>query len=347
MYKNGERVMAWVAKVESVIKHPNADALDICMVGGWKCVTRKDEFEPGESVVYISIDSWVPHELAPFLSKGKEPREFNGVKGERLRTIKLRNEISQGLILPVSVITQDGVNGQEYPFIEGSDVTELLGIQKYEAPIPVQLSGMARGIFPSEIPRTDQERIQNLRAEVTEAFQRKLTFTIEEKLEGTSCTFYLAKDGDFHVCSRNFSLKHDGTNTYWVIADELGIEDLMRKHDLYGYAIQGEICGPGIQGNIYGLSKPTFYVFDVYSTDTGKHLVPIHRIGLVSRLGLNTVPVLSTYSELGTDNIDELLKDADGSSKLNPKVLREGLVFKESNGGMTFKVISNEYLSRQ
>ena len=125
MYKNGERVMAWVAKVESVIKHPNADTLDICMVGGWKCVTRKDEFEPGELVVYISIDSWVPHELAPFLSRGKEPREFNGVKGERLRTIKLRNEISQGLILPVSVITQDGVNGQEYPFIEGSDVTEL------------------------------------------------------------------------------------------------------------------------------------------------------------------------------------------------------------------------------
>ncbi len=91
--------MAWIARIDNVEKHPNADALDICTIGGWKVVTKLGVFNAGQLAVYFSIDSWIPHELAPFLSNGKEPREFESVKGERLRTIKLRGTCSQGLLL--------------------------------------------------------------------------------------------------------------------------------------------------------------------------------------------------------------------------------------------------------
>ena len=100
MYRDGERMMAWVATIDQVQNHPNADRLDLCRVGGWQVVTLRDEYKEGDRVIYISIDSWVPTEIAPFLSKGQEPRVYEGVKGERLRTIKLRGELSQGLILP-------------------------------------------------------------------------------------------------------------------------------------------------------------------------------------------------------------------------------------------------------
>ena len=148
--EHGKRKMAWIAKIDKVVKHPEADSLDICTVGGWQCVTKLGEYKQGDLVVYVSIDSWIPHELAPFLSKGNEPREYNGVKGERLRTIKLRGTLSQGLILPTTGKTP--LTG------EGDDLTEFLGIQKWEKPIPAQLSGLVRGNFPDQVPKTDQER---------------------------------------------------------------------------------------------------------------------------------------------------------------------------------------------
>ena len=161
MYKDGKRMMAWIAKIDEVQKHPNADSLDICTVGGWKCVTKLGEFKQNDLAVYVSIDSWIPTELAPFLSKGTEPREYNGVKGERLRTVKLRGQLSQGLLLPCEVIPDDGCRETV-----GPDVTELLGIQKWEAPVPAQLAGQVKGNFPTAVPKTDQERVQNLKKEV-------------------------------------------------------------------------------------------------------------------------------------------------------------------------------------
>ena len=102
MYKDGERIMAWIAKIDQVEKHPDADSLDICTVGGWKCVTKLGEYKQGDLAVYISIDSWIPNSIAPFLTKvGQYPKVYNGVEGQILRTIRLRGQISQGLLLPV------------------------------------------------------------------------------------------------------------------------------------------------------------------------------------------------------------------------------------------------------
>lgn len=101
MYKDGNRMMAWVSKIVDIKPIENADQIVAYRVGGWWVVDKKDAYSIGDMVVYVSIDSWVPNVLAPFLSKGKEPREYNGVRGERLRTVKLKKQLSQGLLLKI------------------------------------------------------------------------------------------------------------------------------------------------------------------------------------------------------------------------------------------------------
>ena len=163
------RKLATIETISEVLPHNNADQLELAKVRGWQVVIRKGEFKQGDFVVFCEIDSRIPHELAPFLSKGQEPRVYEGVPGERLRTVRLRGELSQGLVLPIPKDWQNAlfVIPPESGYIEiggtvmfqlGADVTELLGIQKWEPPISAQLAGQIGGNFPSFIRKTDQER---------------------------------------------------------------------------------------------------------------------------------------------------------------------------------------------
>jgi RNA ligase (TIGR02306 family) len=335
------RKLASIRRIDSIDPIVDADAIEVATVGGWKIVVKKGEFAVGDLAVYLEIDSWVPTELAPFLSKGKEPREFEGIKGERLHTIKLRGQLSQGLLLPLSVVFE--LSPTTEVDIVDVDVTEALGIVKWERPMNAQLAGMARGNFPSQIPKTDQERVQNLVGEIRAAFDIKSEFEITEKLEGSSMTVYLI-DGVFGVCSRNLDLKETEGNAFWATARELDIEGKMREIPDGDWAIQGELIGPGIQGNIYNLSKPEFHVFDVYNIKTGEYLKPVYRRELIQRMGLTHVPVIAIDKDLGVGTVDDILTWAEDKSRLNPNQEREGIVFKQVNGGMTFKAISNRYL---
>lgn len=337
------RKLASIRKIDAIRPIDGADAIECATVGGWNVVIKKGEFAVGDLAVYFEIDSWIPTNLAPFLSKGKEPREFNGVKGERLRTVKLRGQLSQGLLISLDVALP-----MTNSFVEGDDVTEFLGIQKWEMAVPAQLAGQVKGNFPTVIPKTDQERAQNLVKEITAANEAGMRFEITEKLEGSSMTVYRIH-GEFGVCSRNLDLKRDENNTFWKVAIEEDIDAHMMSIDPYwDFAIQGELIGPGIQGNIYGLSKPEFHVFDVYDIQNGRYLDPLARRELIERMGLNHVPVIAAYAELydtlGISDIPQLLAFADGKSQLNQKQDREGVVFKQVDGGMTFKAISNRYL---
>jgi RNA ligase (TIGR02306 family) len=341
------RKLASIRTIDSIDPIEGADAIEVATVGGWKIVVKKGEFAVGDLAVYLEIDSWVPTELAPFLSKGKEPREFEGIKGERLRTIKLRGQLSQGLLLPMSDLLKMKYDG-EAVVEEGDDISEMLGIIKWERPMNAQLAGMARGNFPSLIPKTDQERAQNLVKEIVAANEAGTRFEITEKLEGSSMTCYLI-DGVFGVCSRNLDLKETEGNAFWATARKEGIEEKMRACGEGRWAIQGELIGPGIQGNIYNLKECEFRVFDVYNIDHGDYLTPVYRQALVERMGLKHVPVLvaagSLYDTLGITDIPQLLQFAEGKSVMGMiGCEREGIVFKEVNGGMTFKVISNKYL---
>lgn len=334
------RKMATIRKIDAINPIKDADAIEVATVGGWKVVVKKGEFAVGDLAVYCEIDSWIPTKLAPFLSKGKEPREFEGIKGERLRTIKLRGQLSQGLLLNL-----DDVIPETHSFDEGSDVSEYLNIVKWEMAIPAQLAGQVKGNFPSEVPKTDQERIQNLVEAIRAAKDAGLTFELTEKLEGSSMTVYRIR-GEFGVCSRNLDLKRDENNAFWATAIA---EDIERKIvDVFGpdtdVAIQGELIGPGVQGNIYKLSKTEFYVYDIFDVQSGLYLYPEFRQRLVAKMGLTHVPVVAMDKDLGTGEVDYILEWAEGKSVLNDKQEREGIVFKEMRGGMTFKAISNKYL---
>lgn len=341
-----ERKLATIRKIEEIKPIDGADAIEAARVGGWWVVVKKNEFKVGELCIYFEIDSWLKYELAPFLSKGKEPREFNGVKGERLRTIKLRGQLSQGLILPLDIAFEKFVDskfdeGQEFSefFYEGSDLTELLEIQKYEKPIPAQLSGTVKGNFPSFVPKTDQERIQNLKESDLDGY-----WEVTEKLEGSSMTCYLNND-EFGVCSRNLDLKFDENNAFWSTALKYDIEGKMRSIG-GNFAIQGELIGLGVQGDHYKLGNLQFYVFDVYNIDKGEYLSSYDREAVVDSMGLNHVPIIG-YKFIEED-IQSLINYADGYSAINPAVLREGLVYKNlDDASRSFKTISNEYLLKE
>ena len=356
------RKLATVRKIDAIDPIEGADAIEVATVGGWKVVVKKNEYNVNDLAVYCEIDSWIPTELAPFLSKGTEPREYNGVRGERLRTVKLRGQLSQGLLLPIpsewiyvgdrkdaySIPTEDGIinHGYTIAYKVGSCVTKRLGIQKWEAPIPAQLAGQVRGNFPTAVPKTDQERIQNLTAEFEEYKAKGLRFEMTEKLDGSSCTFYLPVEGDFEVCSRNLSLKEDPNNSFWKVALAYQVKERMILAGLEGYAIQGELIGEGIQKNPYGLKGQDFYVFDMYNTKTGKYLCAKKRAEITTLLGLNHTPVLAEEASISANvSVADLLKMAEAKSVLNNKAEREGIVFKcVEDPSISFKAISNKFL---
>lgn len=341
------RKLATIRTIDEIRPIEGADAIECAVVGGWTVVVKKGEYKPGGLAVYCEIDSWIPHELAPFLSKGQDPREYNGVKGERLRTVKLRGTLSQGLLLPIP--TGDHFDNGRLAFEVaagnvkgGDDVTEILGIQKWEAPIPAQLAGQVRGNFPTEVPKTDQERVQNLKKEIAQYVQDGDVWEITEKLDGSSCTYYLDLENEFHVCSRNLDLKFDENNSFWKVAVSNDVSTRMRGLDLHGFALQGELVGEGIQKNRYGLKGQQFFLFDVYDVKQGCFLPPMERRSLSEELNINHVPV--TVEEFVLEQtVDELLQMAEARSEL-ANTEREGIVFKHSGGQLSFKAISNKFL---
>lgn len=339
------RKMATIRKIDELRPIPGADAIECAVVGGWTVVVKKGEFQSGDLAVYCEIDSWIPTELAPFLSKGKEPRVYNGVSGERLKTVRLRGQLSQGLLLSIEAAFPGSDRAFWWSQVD-VDVSERLNVQKWEPEIPAQLAGVTKGLFPSFIQKTDQERVQNLVQVIAEA-ARYMRFEVTEKLEGSSMTVFM-HDGEFGVCSRNLELKFSESNAFWAAAIKYDIENKMRQIGFDNIAIQGELIGPGIQGNIYNLTSPEFLVFDIYDIRKGEYLSPRLRRDVVAMLQLNHVPVIMSDVMLPSGTAQDILATilalAEGKSMLNDKQEREGIVFKSVIGGITFKAISNKYL---
>lgn len=341
------RKLARIVQIDSVRKHPNADTLDLCMIGGWQVVTRLGEYTAGDYAIYLEVDSWVPVEVAPFLVKTVAPREYDGIKGERLRTVKLRGEVSQGLLLPL----------YDYPAVVGAfhktrvynpdgdnsiDVTEVMGIVKYEAPIPACLNGVVKGNWPVQVPKTDEERIQNLTKKWP--LLSSLVYEVTEKLEGSSMTAGMV-NGEFIVCSRNLNLAEAEGNSLWKQARRYDLENKMRAEGLDNLVFQGELIGEGVEDNHYGIKGQDFYVYSVYDVARGCYLSPRARREIVAHLGLKHVPVIAEEMSLAAYTPDQVLAMADGKSAIAPTKLREGLVFKNCGPGQEhWKAVSNQYL---
>jgi RNA ligase (TIGR02306 family) len=351
------RKLASIKIIDSIQPIEGADVIELAVVGGWKVVVAKDVgHKVGDHVVYCEIDSFLP--IKPefeFLRKSSY-KKMGDQEGFRLKTIKLRGQVSQGLILPIVVLNTPDTNIYVTPF-EGLDVTEMLGIQKYEPPIPAELSGKVKGNFPSFIRKTDEERVQNLAKEY-EGWKTQ-AFYVTEKLDGSSATYYY-NNGVFGVCSRNLELAEpaefvagmvmcdDGIerprqqNSFWKVAQELGIKE---KLEAYGknISIQGELIGEGIQGNPYKIKGQTVRFFNVFDIDKYEYLGLEEFESLITSMGLETVPILDVKFTL-PNTVEELLKYADEKSLLNPQFDREGVVIRSIDRKISFKAISNKFL---
>lgn len=332
-----KRKLASIRTITDIRPIENADMIELASVGGWNVVVAKNVgHKVGDWVVYCEIDSFLPiREEFEFLRKSSY-KKMGDQEGFRLKTVKLRGQISQGLILPFHILPFGDT------FHEGQDVSNILGIIKYEPPIPAELAGKVKGVFPSFIPKTDAERVQNLKTEYKEwKYQSKHQFYVTEKLDGSSATFYF-KDGEFGVCSRNLELLETEGNSFWKVARELDLENKMREFGL-NISIQGELIGSGVNGNIYKMNNHDVRFFNLFDIDNQKYHNLSMLESITNRFGIQTVPILDRNYTL-PDTVDDLLQQAEGKSQLNSNTEREGLVVRSYDMSISFKAISNKFL---
>lgn len=359
------RKLASLQRIDDVRVHPNADALDIVRVLGWDVVAKRDDYKPGDLTVFFEIDSVVP--TTPEF-------EFLANKNYRIRTQKLRGFISQGLcVKPEELAASEyfpdffglmghfalqrvnegdaeiyGYRDNDGRIVEacvGTDLTRVLNVTKYIAPIPACLSGVVKGNFPSYIPKTDEERGQSNPDLFIGLLDRPIVIT--EKLEGCSLTVFY-HGSEVGVCSRNWELKPD-ESVYWRLARQYGLDKLA----LDGFAIQMEAIGAGIQGNIYKLNGLKAFVFGVYDINASKRLSHDEMCAFCQEFGLATVPVVFRQQpdQKMSDafkTLDDVMAYSRGKSVLNPDVQREGIVVKPlyefSQSRTSFKAVNPDYL---
>lgn len=330
------RKLATIQKIKNLEPIPGADLIEKATVLGWQLVVKKGDFKVGDYCVYCEIDSMLPEKAEyEFL----RPRKF------RIKTVRLRGQISQGIAFPIHQIKE--LQGLELQ--EGMDVTELLGIKKYEPPPAVMTSGQVKGGFPGFIPKTDEMRIQSVPDVLTRPENVGKRCYITEKVDGTSATYYL-HNGQFGVCSRNLELLETETNIHWMVARLHDVEGKLRTLNR-NLAVQGEILGPKIQGNKYKLPGHQVLIYSIFDIDRYAYLNYEDFISLAKEAGFATVPVLRDDYILGSDDVDGLVALSNDKSVLNPEIPREGIVIRPvveaqdpELGRLSFKVVNPEFL---
>lgn len=339
------RKLASIQVVNEIRPIENADAIECVVILGWTVVAKKGEFKVGDKCIFFEIDSILPNEEKYSFLDYKE--EYNGY---RLKTVRLRGQLSQGLALPINIfdIPED---------IEvGTDLTEQLKIRKYEPPVPEE-TGAKSSSRVWEIPKTDEERYQSNPA-LVEALKGKKYYA-SVKLDGTSTTIILNINEDdepeVNVCGRNTCYIESANNKYWAVTMKYSMkEKILDYYNKTGkrLAFQGELIGPKIQGNKMGLTENDLYIFNVWMAD-GKQ--PFEKCDLdtslkiVKDFGLNFVPIELTGEFVYTsDELQDLTKIKYNKYFPNAKPSQniEGLVFRSIDMKVSFKVVSNEFLLR-
>ena len=227
-------------------------------------------------------------------------------------------------------------------FYEGMDVSEILGIQRWEPPQEFRAAN-AKGNFPYFIPKTDCERVQNLSHQVQQWVEDEVVFQKSEKLDGSSMTVFY-KDGEVGCCSRNLELKDGGTSTFWETAKS---EKIVEKLISLGknIALQGELLGGQIQGNAYKITGFKFFLYDIYDIDKQEYLRPEVVEQFAAVHGISHVPIIGYVTLPKEDTIQALLLDADGKSAVGCNPKREGFVYKSTKDtSISVKCISNKWL---
>jgi len=324
--------LASIEVISEIIPHTNADSLEIAKVLGWQVIVRKGEFKAGESVVFFPIDTILPDApWSAFLKKGDKPI--------RLNTIKLRGQYSQGLVQPLSILPEH-VRGWQ----TGADVGGELGVKKYEKEIPACLSGEVAGSFPSHLaPKTDEDNGLSNPDIVKFVLEQECFATL--KLDGSSCTIVVRGGKIEYVCSRNLSLKESDTNGFWRAAKKLTLTPDMNL------VIQGELMGPGVQGNQLKLMEPMLFVYQIRNLDTGEWLgYTTMSTVCEGMLQCRCVPLIGEISPFQTLDDLQQLADMQQFEDEGETCPAEGIVVRPRKMGsmgngrpLGFKIINRNY----
>lgn len=365
------RKLVTIQQITAITDIPGADFVAVATIQGWQVIVKKTEFKVNDLCLFYEIDSFLP--LEPRYEFLKKTTKFDGKEGYRLKSIKLRGVLSQGLALPLSMFPEITTTKLDFDYSSQLNVIKYDNEQQEYSQRPGLKAGKARGSFPSQIPKTDQPRIQNLVTYFSTMTDEEFEETL--KLDGSSMTCYKIvyiptrwekfksffgfkyQDNHFGVCSRNLELKRTANATqtfdnqgkisvydqsdFWATAIKYDLESKLPV----GYAIQGELIGPKIQANHEKVSELEFYCFDVFNINTGSYLLPQDRREFCALHNIPHVPVISTHSTPLQLGLEDLLKHVEGQS-MNPGTISEGRVYKHVSKPITFKAISNLYLLR-
>ena len=330
-----DRKLASIQRVTEVSPIKDADFIERIKVMGWTLVAKKGDFAVDDLCVFFEIDSVLPSDNPDFAFMEKS--RF------RVKTMKMKGVLSQGLAMPLSILETDKLLNSN-KVTEGLDITEIWNITKWEPPIKFN-AGDTLGRFPFYVPKTDEIRIQSALGALDE-LQNALSYATV-KCDGTSSTFS-HKDEDFQVSSRNLSLKRGEQSIYWKMADKYDLPTKLPK--LGNFAVQGEICGPGIQQNRLGLSAVDVFVFDIYDIDAQRYLNFVELLEVTDSLGMHRVPLIKANFVFDL-SLEELLESANGRYPISGN-LQEGIVVRPMeemysetlSGRLSFKALSNEFL---
>jgi hypothetical protein len=365
------RNLASIQLIKSITPIEGKDRICLARVLDWNVIVNKNDFQVGDLCLYFEIDSILPvRKEFEFLRARCYSDKWNGF---RIKTLKMSGVLSQGLALPINPFTEI-----RFPFVEGRDVTELLGVRKYEPleekdttqsihkPKSRLLRFLLRnkllrnflyppehlGDFPSFVEETDETRVQSIGATI-EA-HKGLACYYTEKLDGQSSSFIYHKR-KFYICSREKIKNKKGNSNFAKVAKKYNLEKIVKKlsRKFGSLALQGEVIGSGVQSNKYEKKELEFYVFSIFLIEKHRYANYYEFTDIMSHTqGINTVPILKTDYELGS--VEELLELAKGNSVINPSVLREGIVVRSLTGEprnlpkigshFSFKAINNDFL---
>jgi hypothetical protein len=356
------RKLASIREIKEIHPIPNMDRIELAIIDGWQVIVKKGEYNIGDLTIYCEIDSILPE---------KPEFEFLRDKKFRIKTMKLRGTLSQGICFPLTIIPN-----KNYKI--GDDVTDIIGIKKYESlsetedteskdknkyknPViqyllrfsifrKLLLSKRKKYNFPDFISKTDETRIQNM----THLLNNKnIEYVVREKIDGQSGTFVVKKgktlfgkiNYEYIVCSRNLRLKNkEMSRSYWKVSEKYNIEkiliDLVDRLNVEWVAIQGECIDTNVQGNKYNIKEADLYVFNLI-TPNGKIECLVGE-EMLAQYGLKWCPLIDKNYVL-PDTVDELAKLVTGNSMLYP-TLREGFVFRNYEKNISFKMVSPDFL---
>ena len=341
------RKLASIQRIWKIEPIEGADRIELAHVLGWQCVVNKGQFQSMDIGVYFEIDSFLPirPEFEFMRATSYKKSDVMG-EGFKLRTMRFRGEISQGLLLPLSQFPQIPVETEI-----GTDVTELLGVKKWEIEERVTTGGTAIGTLPYDIPHTDETRVQEEPALIQEF--AGLEYYISTKMDGSSHSIGIDENG-FHVTGHNYEYKDDGASSFYELVKARGYREKMeafaKKENLTTFTVQGELCAPGIQQNRLRLIKPEWYVFTI--RENGKRVGLRRMLEICDLLGLEHVPIEEVGMDLPSKypTVEALLARADGDYPKGGK--KEGIVVRPTepvfcqliSASLSMKIVSNKYL---